>query len=292
MNVMGRMHYIKEWIVLLRVKHYIKNFLIFLPLLFSKQFFDNDERLLHVAVAFLAFSFVASAIYLFNDIQDCEKDRSHPTKKERPIASGKISLPAAWGALGIILVSGMALGTWVSSVTSWAALIILLLYVLLNVLYSIKLKHIPVLEIGILASGFMMRVMLGGYVSQIRVSDWLYLTILAAAFYMGLGKRRNELQKCGDKETRKVLRRYNTRFLDRNMYMFLALAIAFYSLWSMSQGTGMIWTVPIVMLLAMRYSLIVEGASDGDPVELILKDKALLLLSVVYASLMMCLLYL
>lgn len=280
-----------DWIRLLRVRHYIKNLLIFLPLLFSKQILDNHEGLLNVATAFFAFCLVASAVYLFNDIQDKEKDKLHPTKCRRPIAAGRISLPAACTMLAVILTIGLALGVWVSLRSSWWVVLILLFYAGMNVLYSMRLKHIPVLEIGILAAGFMMRVMLGGCAAHIFVSDWLYLTVLSASFYMGLGKRRNELQNNRDQKTRKVLRFYNTRFLDRNMYMFLALAIAFYALWSMSQGAGMIWTVPLVMLLAMRYSLIVEGASDGDPVELILKDKALLLLSIIYVALMCYLLY-
>lgn len=282
---------IQEGVNLLRVKHYVKNFLIFLPLLFSKQLFNGDGRLWNVAWSFIAFCLLASAIYLFNDIRDKEKDKHHPTKRNRPIASGRVSASAAWTLFVVLLFIGVGVACYVSFCSSWLVLLVLVLYVGLNVLYSLRLKNVPVMEIGILATGFMMRVMLGGYAAHVVVSDWLYLTVLAASFYMGLGKRRNELQSCSGKETRKVLRFYNRRFLDRNMYMFLSLAIAFYSLWSMSQKNGVIWTVPVVMLIAMRYSLIVEGASDGDPVELILKDRALLLLSVAYMLLMGCLLY-
>ena len=276
---------------LLRVKHYVKNFLIFLPLLFSKQLLNSDSRLGDVVWAFVAFCLLASAIYLFNDIRDKEKDKYHPTKRNRPIASGRVSVSAAWSVLAVLFLIGMGVGCYVSYCSSWYILFFLMLYVVLNVLYSIRLKNVPVLEIGILSAGFMIRVMLGGYAAHVEVSDWLYLTVLSASFYMGLGKRRNELQSSSDKETRKVLRFYNRRFLDRNMYMFLSLSIAFYSLWSMSRKNGVIWTVPLVMLIAMRYSLIVEGASDGDPVELILKDKALLLMSVAYMLLMGWLLY-
>lgn len=283
--------FIQRGLSLLRVKHYVKNFLIFLPLLFSKQLLDSDERLWNVVWAFVAFCLLASAIYIFNDIQDKEKDKHHPTKRNRPIASGRVSVTTAWSVFAVSLLIGVGAACYVSVCSSWFVLLVSVLYVGLNVSYSCYLKNVPVLEIGILSAGFMLRVMLGGYAAYVEVSDWLYLTILAATFYMALGKRRNELQPCGDKETRKVLRFYNRRFLDRNMYMFLSLAIAFYSLWSMSQKNGVVWTVPIVMLLAMRYSLIVEGASDGDPVELILKDKALLLLSVAYMLLMVYLLY-
>lgn len=276
---------------LLRVKHYVKNFLIFLPLMFNKQLLNGEGRLWNVVWAFVAFSLLASAIYLLNDIRDKEKDKHHPTKRNRPIASEQVSEPMAWTLFAVLLLTGTVVAGYVSFCSSWLAFFVLGMYVGLNVLYSLRLKNVPVLEIGILAAGFMMRVVLGGYAAYVEVSDWLYLTVLAASFYMGLGKRRNELQGSGDKETRKVLRFYNRRFLDRNMYMFLALAIAFYSLWCMSQKNGVIWTVPIVMMIAMRYSLIVEGASDGDPVELILKDKSLLLMSVAYTLMMGWLLY-
>lgn len=276
---------------LLRVKHYVKNFLIFLPLMFNKQLLNGEGRLWNVVWAFVAFSLLASAIYLLNDIRDKEKDKHHPTKRNRPIASEQVSEPMAWTLFAVLLLTGTVVAGYVSFCSSWLAFFVLGMYVGLNVLYSLRLKNVPVLEIGILAAGFMMRVVLGGYAAYVEVSDWLYLTVLAASFYMGLGKRRNELQGSGDKETRKVLRFYNRRFLDRNMYMFLALAIAFYSLWCMSQTNGVIWTVPIVMMISMRYSLIVEGASDGDPVELILKDKSLLLMSVAYTLMMGWLLY-
>lgn len=279
------------WLSLLRVKHYVKNLLVFLPLLFSKQLLNGDGRLWNVVMSFVAFSTLASAIYLFNDIRDKEKDKHHPTKRNRPIASGQVSESVAWSVLTLLLLIGTVVAGYVSFCSSWLVLLVSILYVVLNVLYSLRLKNVPVLEVGILSAGFMMRVMLGGYAAHVEVSDWLYLTVLAASFYMGLGKRRNELLSSGDKETRKVLRFYNRRFLDRNMYMFLALAIAFYSLWSMSQKNGVIWTVPIVMMIAMRYSLIVEGVSDGDPVELILKDKSLLLMSMAYTLMMGCLLY-
>lgn len=276
---------------ILRVKHYVKNLLIFLPLLFSKQLSTCSSQLWNVVWAFIAFCLFASAIYLFNDIQDKEKDKHHPTKKNRPIASGQISESEAWATFAAMLLIGVCVASYASFCSSWLILVVLLLYISLNIMYSLYLKNVPILEIGILSTGFMMRVMMGGYAAHVDVSAWLYLTVLSASFYMGLGKRRNELQSEGNKETRKVLQFYNRRFLDRNMYMFLSLAIAFYSLWSMNQKNGIIWTVPIVMLIAMRYSLIVEESSDGDPVELILNDKLLMIFGVLYIPLMAYLLY-
>lgn len=281
-----------DLIRLLRIKHYIKNGLILLPLIFSRELFRSWDLFGLVMLSVIAFSLITSAIYIFNDIRDREKDAKHPVKCQRPIASGRVSVPQAV----MVLVLTACLGGTGVAYLAWRVspqvLVVPVVYVVLNVLYSMKLKEVPILEIAILSSGFLLRVIYGGAVAQIHVSDWLYLTILSASFYLGLGKRRNELKFYEGQETRKVLEFYNVRFLDRNMYMFLALSVAFYSLWSISQETSFMWTVPLVMISAMRYSLVVEGSSEGDPVELLLKDKVLICLGVSYAALMFAILYL
>lgn len=281
-----------DLIRLLRIKHYIKNGLILLPLIFSRELFRSWDLFGLVMLSVIAFSLITSAIYIFNDIRDREKDAKHPVKCQRPIASGRVSVPQAV----MVLVLTACLGGGGVAYLAWRVspqvLAVPVVYVVLNVLYSMKLKEVPILEIAILSSGFLLRVIFGGAVAQIHVSDWLYLTILSASFYLGLGKRRNELKFYEGQETRKVLEFYNVRFLDRNMYMFLALSVAFYSLWSISQETSFMWTVPLVMISAMRYSLVVEGASEGDPVELLLKDKVLICLGASYAALMFAILYL
>jgi len=152
--------------------------------------------------------------------------------------------------------------------------------------------------VTILVSGFLIRVVYGAVITGITISDWLYLTVIAVSFFFSLGKRRGELQKVGGSESRKVLDAYNVNFLDKNMYICLALANVFYALWSMDpdvtaayNGKRLVLTVPIVLLITMKYSLNIEGDSDGDPVEVLLKDKLLLLLCVVYAAVMMYILY-
>ena len=162
---------------------------------------------------------------------------------------------------------------------------------LLNVGYSAGLKSVPIVEIGVLSSGFLLRVLYGGQVFGIEVSSWLYLTVLSLSLYLGLGKRRNELERVTSATTRKVLRYYNRRFLDRNMYMFLAVGLCFYSLWAMEQSKAMLWSIPLVMLSCMRYSLVIEGGSDGDPVDVIYKDKILLALGIMCAIYMLVALY-
>jgi len=153
------------------------------------------------------------------------------------------------------------------------------------------LKNVPIMDIAILVSGFLIRVIYGGVICNIEVSNWLYLTVMAISFYMGLGKRRNEIIKQGT-ESRKVLKFYNYEFLDKNMYMSLAITIVFYSLWCMDIGAvsnsliNIIWTVPLVLIICMKYSLDIEGDSLGDPVDVILSDKLLLGLALIYGLIM------
>jgi hypothetical protein len=130
-------------------------------------------------------------------------------------------------------------------------------------------------------------------VCSIEVSGWLYLTVISVSFYFSLGKRRNELVRQGDGQTRQVLKYYTKAFLDKNMYMFLGLANVFYALWAMeNENKSVIWTVPLVLLICMRYSLDIEGDSDGDPVEVLVHDKVLIALCLVLGAAMMAILYL
>lgn len=280
-----------QYLRLLRIKHYIKNALVFLPLVFSREI--NTNTLIITSIAALAFCLVASSIYIINDIRDREKDARHSTKCNRPIASGAITVAQAVVMCAALAVIGLAAVTWVSLHTSWGVMACVVIYLVLNILYSIKLKEVPVFEIAILASGFVLRTLYGGFAAQVEISNWLYLTILAGSFYMGLGKRRNEINVQGTSQTRKVLKKYNTRFLDRNMYMFLSLTIGFYSLWAVEQGSWMAWSVPLVMVTAMRYSLLVErSTSDGDPVEVICSDFPLMGMACSYGIYMLTALYL
>ena len=170
------------------------------------------------------------------------------------------------------------------------AAVCLLLYFVLNVAYSLGLKNRPIIDIVILASGFVIRVFYGGFVTGIPISNWLYLMVITISLYMGLGKRRNELRRQTD--TREVLKYYTLPFLDKNMYVCVALAIVFYALWTIEMpDSRLIWTVPLVIIILLCYSFDIEGNSDGDPVEVILHDKVLLVLAVAYAACIFVLLY-
>ena len=278
----------------MRPHHYIKNVLILLPIIFSKNIF-NWGLLKNTIIGVVAFSLMSSIVYILNDIMDVEADRKHEKKKFRPIASGAVSVRSAV-VLAVILFAISILLNWYIKANIWV-ICIFYGYLLMNILYSIKLKHVPIVDIVILAFGFMFRVMYGSGITDIAISNWLYITILAFSFYMGLGKRRNEYRKLG-KDGREVLKYYNDSFLTNNLYMCMTLGIVFYSLWCMDMETvtnsliNLIWTVPLVLIICMKYSLDIEGDSLGDPVDVILSDKLLLSLALIYGIIMYIALYL
>lgn len=276
------------FIKLIRPHHYIKNLLIFLPIIFSKNIL-NITLLNNTIIGTIAFSLMASIVYIINDIMDVEADRKHEKKKLRPIACGDVSIKSACLIATILFVISVGLNLYIIRANRIAN-ILFFGYLFMNILYSIKLKHIPIVDIVILALGFLIRVLYGAAITGIEISNWLYLTILSLSFYMGLGKRKNEFKKMGNKG-RKVLHYYNQAFLDSNMYICMALAIVFYSLWCIGISTNMVWTVPFVIVICMKYSLNIEGDSLGDPVDVILGDKVLFLLAFVYAIIMLGAIY-
>ena len=282
---------VKNFITLMRPKHYIKNGLIFLPLLFSHNLLQPN-LLKTTILGFLIFSFSASIIYIFNDLMDSTKDKQHPTKKNRPIASGKITKKhAILFALLLLLLTSILNYLCFSSFLPHP---LILLYWLINFLYSIHLKNVPILDITILSIGFILRVFFGASLINVEVSEWLYLTVIAMSFYLGLGKRRNEIIENNDK-SRTVLAKYNKNFLDKNMYICVSLTIVFYSLWCIENANlipYILWTVPLVMIICMKYSLTIESISDGDPVSTLLNDRSLFILVLIYGVVIFSLIYL
>lgn len=282
-----------KWLKLMRVHHYIKNILILFPMFFNGSFFDF--KLLQVSFfGFLAFGLTSSIIYIINDLRDLEKDKKHPIKCKRPLASGQIKKNEAicmvLGLMAIILIIHINYVQLIPSV-SW-----LLLYFVLNLLYSLKLKNMPIIDIAILVSGFLIRVLYGAAITGVVLSNWLILTVMSVSFYLALGKRRNEYQDHGE-ETREVLKYYNYEFLDKNMTVSLALSDVFYSLWCVNMidkgkySSFLIWTIPLILLIQMKYSLNIEGSSDGDPVEVLFHDKILIGMVVVFFLFMFMVLY-
>ena len=282
----------KSYIQLLRPKHYLKNILVFIPLIFSGNLF-NPHLLTKSLIAFVSFSMAASIVYIFNDIRDVKLDKKHSKKKHRPIASGEVSISSAITIASILFITVFGLQYFAN--ISLFGIGLLLFYLAINIVYSMGLKNVPVVDVAILSLGFVVRVLYGGESISVEVSKWLYLAILAFSFYLGLGKRRNEIRKNGS-ETRRVNKLYNTEFLDKNMYVCMGLTLVYYSLWAIDpkqEHSLVFWTIPVVIVIAMVYSLTIEGeVSDGDPVSVILESKTLMLLVVIYCLLIIGLVYL
>ena len=271
---------------LLRIKHWIKNILIFVPCFFGIKLFD-PSTIYQTLIGALSFSLMSSVIYIINDLYDYEKDRKHPYKCKRPIASGAISKNKAKVIAAITMLISIAL-LWIANSHNFLknATLVYILYFLLNILYSVfKMKNIPLFDVCILASGFVLRVFFGAFLNNIVISSWLYLVIVFGALYLGLAKRRGELKDPKTTEKRYVLKYYSFDFLNQNMYMALTISIVFYALWCAEnpQYPGVLWSIPILATIILRYNFLVEQeTSSGDPVEVISKDLPILLLGIVF----------
>lgn len=170
-------------------------------------------------------------------------------------------------------------------------ILVLFAYTLINLLYSIySIKNIPILDVTCIALGFVLRVYYGSIITAIPISEWLYLVIITASFYLGFGKRRNELAQNGS-SARTVLNFYTERFLNNAMNTCITLTITFYALWCMNKSYKFLYTVPILLILLFRYSMRIEVNSDGDPVNVILGDKFIIIIFLMYVTVMTTLIY-
>jgi len=272
-----------KYIELIRIKHWIKNILILLPLFFSQSF--QIEHIMNSFIGFLSFSFISSFVYVINDIRDVDKDRNHPRKKNRPIASGAISSKKALGIAIIILLLAFILNFLITKTILNLSFLYLLIYILINITYSFGLKNIAILDVILLASGFVIRVYYGASIIGVEVSNWLFLTILNAALFLGLGKRKKEL--LSNKNVRNVLKEYDESFLNNYINICLTLVIVFYSLWAIEQESKyMFITIPMLMIIFMQYMLAYEKNEEGDPVTLLFQNKLLIGTIIIYGILM------
>lgn len=284
---------LKNILKLMRIKHYLKNGLIFLPLIFNSQLFEIKPLLMTI-YGFISFCLISSAVYVINDIKDVEKDRMHKIKKNRPIASGAVSIKEAILLFIVLTISSLCINIFI--IKEFSSIILISLYLILNIIYSLGLKNIPIIDVVILVSGFVIRVIYGASITSIEISKWLYLTVMSGSFFMGFGKRRNEIIKQGD-DSRAVLKYYTKDYLDKFMYACLVLTLMFYSLWSVDAtttakfGENMIYTIPVVMIIFMKYCLDIERDSYGDPVDVITSDKILMCMVGVLAISMYILIY-
>jgi 4-hydroxybenzoate polyprenyltransferase len=263
----------------MRPRQWTKNGFIFFGLIFDKQLFMLEPFLRTVAGFFL-FCLVSSAVYLFNDIADVEADRNHPEKKYRPIASGRLPVRVALAA-GLLLIGiAIPLGYLLSPVFA----LILTVYLAINMLYSRWLKHVSILDVLIISSGFVLRVAAGvALITVERFSPWLYMITILFSLYIGLGKRRAEMNLLADEASahRKVFEGYTIPLLDQYITIVSGMTIVAYSLYTFSapnlpENHAMMLTIPFVVYGIFRYlQLIHSGNAAGSPDEVALKDRPL-----------------
>ncbi|MFV0207697.1 UbiA prenyltransferase family protein [Empedobacter falsenii] len=284
-------HYLK----LMRVNQWVKNLFVFLPLFFSGNLF-NIDLLIESFYGFLIFSFVASSIYIINDYVDIEKDKKHSEKKNRPLASGKISKQNAFILFLVLLVLTCFL-LWIF-VTLQVAILVGI-YFLMNIAYSFKLKQVAILDVMIIAFGFLLRVFVGGYMTGILVSDWTILLVFDLALILALGKRRGELVNAElEGVTRKSLDGYNLNFLNSALAITCTVAVICYMMFILSPETQskfhhyIIYTFVFVFAAVLRYlQQTFVYAKTESPTKLIFKDHFIQLLIVMWGISYVLLIY-
>lgn len=263
----------------MRVRQWTKNGFIFFALIFDKQLFMLEPFLRTVAGFFL-FCLVSSAVYLFNDIVDVEADRNHPEKKYRPIASGKLPVNVAMTAGLLLTAIALPLGYLLSPVFA----LIMAVYLANNVLYSRWLKHVSILDVLIISSGFVLRVAAGvALITVERFSPWLYMITILFSLYIGLGKRRAEMSLLAQSASshRKVFEGYTIPLLDQYITIVSGMTIVAYSLYTFSapnlpENHAMMLTIPFVVYGIFRYLQLIQGGhAAGSPDEVALKDRPL-----------------
>jgi 4-hydroxybenzoate polyprenyltransferase len=263
----------------MRLRQWTKNGFIFFGLIFDKQLFILEPFLRTIAGFFL-FCLISSAVYLFNDIADIEADRNHPEKKYRPIASGKLPVNVAVTTAVLITILAIPLGYLLSPLFA----LILTVYLTTNLLYSRWLKHVAILDVLIVSSGFVLRVAAGvALITVERFSPWLYMITILFSLYIGLGKRRAEMNLLaqGASAHRKVFDGYTIPLLDQYITIVSGMTIVAYSLYTFSAPNlpanhSMMLTIPFVVYGIFRYlQLIQSGHAAGSPDEVALKDRPL-----------------
>ncbi|HVS97744.1 MAG TPA: decaprenyl-phosphate phosphoribosyltransferase [Puia sp.] len=266
------------YLKLLRPKDWAKNLFLFLPLFFGREIF-NIEKMLRVGLGFIAFCCIASSIYIINDYRDREDDRKHPVKCKRPLASGAVSPSAALSICVALIVAGFAL--------SWLIrdkfFVVLAIYFLLNLAYSLGLKAISVLDIMILAAGFVLRIKGGSVISFVPLSEWIIIMVFLLAVFMAIGKRRDDvlLKLSSGTDMRKSIKGYNLDFLNILLAFVCAVIVVAYLMYTMSPETiaktgsaRLYYTCIFVLAGIMRYLQIIYISTDsGSPTKILYKDR-------------------
>ncbi len=270
-----------KYLVLLRPRQWVKNLILFAGLIFSHQL-TNVGLLTTTIFAFFLFCLLSSSVYIFNDLYDLENDRNHPTKKFRPLPAGKVTTRAAWMMVVILAVLSVGLSFWLGKSFG----LIALSYLLLFVAYTLYLKHLVIIDVLVIAIGFVLRAVAGASVIKVEISPWLLICTILLALFLALSKRRHELilLETSAENHRKILEEYSAYFLDQMISVVTASTVMAYTLYTMSdrtikelKTTNLPYTVPFVLYGIFRYLyLIHRKAEGGRPEKLLFTDLPLL----------------
>ena len=270
---------LKALIKTMRLRQWTKNVFVLAALVFDLKLREPDA-IVRSLIGFFLFCFLSSVVYIINDIADVNADRSHPTKRNRPIASGKLPIPYALGAAIILLILTLV----ASYLLSWGFFLIAATYFVINLAYSNWLKHVVIIDVLIIAAGFVLRVAAGvSLIAVERFSPWLYVCMTLLALYIGFGKRRAELNLLTTEANshRRVLEGYSIAFLDQLITIVSGATIIAYSLYTFSapnvpENHSMMLTIPFVVYAIFRYLYLVQiKQKGGEPEEMALTDRPL-----------------
>lgn len=302
----------------LRPRQWLKNVVMFAPLVFSGLLFsvqnDGIPYFTTVLYAFVIFCILASSVYLINDIVDYKADKLHPFKKKRPIAAGELSIPLAF----FLSIFGVILAFILSFPLNFSFKVLIFLYLLLQIIYSTKLKKIPILDVCAIAAAFVVRVYAGATVGGIHLNSWFLLTLISAALFLAVGKRQSEKtlmagsQNLG--QTRHTLKSYSQRLLDQYTSIFATATWISYALFTFQyqfirpeQNLSILYptlpkvlrpekllmfTIPVAILGIMRYLQLIYEKNQGEsPERILLEDRALLILVIVLVVMIVAIIY-
>lgn len=281
----------------MRPKQWVKNGFVFAPLIFAKELFEPAPLMLAVR-AFAAFCLTASAVYIINDFADLDADRAHPEKRHRPLAAGTISTRQAIVILILLIAGSIALTVGMDPRFA----VLLSLYFVINVAYSLKLRDVFLLDVFIIAAGFMLRVLSGAYAIDVRISSWLVLCSMFISLFLGFAKRRGELvlsQQAGEDAKRRTLKLYRVDFIDQLLTIAAAGTVISYALYTVAPGTvatfgtdRLIYTTVFVMYGVFRYIYLTHTSSDiENPTNAVISDVPIIVNALIWIAVSVFLIY-
>lgn len=280
----------------LRPHQWVKNAFVFAALVFSRKLTD-PAAVVDSLIVFAGFSAIASSIYLVNDVSDFERDRVHPKKRNRPIASGKVGRRTALIMALVLAPVGLGLGFWLNVRTGST----LAAYGLMNLAYSFRLKHVVLLDVFIIAAGFLFRVSAGAFAIDVGISPWLLLCTFFVSLFLAMCKRRHEIESLGADaaEHRGILAEYSTRLIDQMISALAALTMMSYALYTIDPGVvaklgtdALVLSLPLVLLGVFRYLYLVHRHDmGGSPTEVALTDRGVQVIVAAYLALTIVCIY-